>query len=61
MHSFRRVNHQVKLMDSKCRFSTKPDEQMAATSCLKVFGPEATTPTLAPLTSSKIPTKENFI
>lgn len=45
-------------MDSKCRFSTNSDEQMAATSCLKVFGPEASTPTLDPLTSSNIPARE---
>jgi len=42
-------------MDSKCRFSTKPDEQMDATSCLICLGPETRTPTLDPFISNRSP------
>lgn len=46
-------------MDSKCRFSAKPDEQMAATSCLIFLGPEAKTPTLDPSSSNSSSAKKN--
>lgn len=48
------INHQLKLMDSKCIFSAKPDEQIVATSCLIFFGPLTRTPTLDPLHSNSI-------
>jgi hypothetical protein len=41
-------------MDSKCRLSAKPDEQMFAIPCLIIFGPLARTPTLDPLHSNRI-------
>jgi hypothetical protein len=40
-------------MDSKCTLSAEPDEQMVATSCLKLFGPDATTLILDPLHSAR--------
>lgn len=50
------VSHQLKLMDSKCRFCAGPDEHIAATSCLSFFGPQTRTPMLDPLQSNSIPT-----
>lgn len=47
-------------MDSKCRFSAKPDEQMAATSCLIFLGPEAKTPTLDPSSSNSSSAKKKL-
>lgn len=38
--------HQLKLMDSKCKFLDNPDEQTAATSPLIFFGPLTRTPML---------------
>lgn len=45
-------------MDSKCRLSAKPDEQIAATSCLIFLGPLTRTPTLDPAHSDIIPAGE---
>lgn len=53
------LNHQLKLRDSKCKFSAKLDEQAAATSCLIFFGPHTRTPTLGSLHSNKIPARAN--
>ena len=50
----RKLNHQLKLKDWKCRFSAKPDPQMAATSFDSSVGPQTTTPTLDPLHSNNI-------
>lgn len=52
-------NHQLKLMDSKWRFSVTPEEQMRATSCLISFGPQTRTPILDPLHFDIIPIKHN--
>lgn len=48
------MNHQAKLMDSKCRLSAKPDAQISATSCLILLGPLTRTPRLNPSISISI-------
>lgn len=52
------ISHQLKLRDSKCRLSGKPDEQMAATSCLIFHGPLTRTPMLDPAHSDIISAME---
>lgn len=47
-------DHQLKLMDSKCRLSAKPDEQILATSCLIFLGPHTNTPTSDSLDPNRI-------
>lgn len=46
--------YQLKLIDLKCMFFAKPDEQIAATSCLIFFGPLTRTPMLDPSLSESI-------
>lgn len=46
--------YQLKLIDSKCMFFAKPDEQIAATSCLIFFGSLTRTPILDPSLSESI-------
>lgn len=46
--------YQLKLIDLKCMFFAKPDEQIAATSCLIFFGPLTRTPMLDPSLSKII-------
>lgn len=48
-------DHQLKLMDSKCKFEANPAEHMFATSCLIFFGPQTRTPTLDSFCSNSIP------
>lgn len=47
-------NYQLKLIDSNCKLSARPEEHMAATSCLIFFGPQTRTPTLVSLHSNNI-------
>ena len=47
--------HQLKLMDSKCKLSAKPDAQIFATSCRIFLGPHTKTPTSDAFDSNKIP------
>ena len=51
-------DHQLKLMDSKCKLAPKPEEHMFAASCLIFFGPQTRTPTLDSLRSKRISASE---
>lgn len=52
------IDHQLKLIDSKCRFSAEAEAHTLATSCLIVLGPQTATPTSDPLQSRSIPANQ---